>query len=299
MFKSLYYLILACRPLTLFVATLPVSLAITLVVKDKLFAITPEILPANIIISLNILIVAGLIQIISNLANDYFDFKKGTDQQLTGRRKVLPTKLVHPKFFLIFLLNICFLTVILAIPLVILGGIPIIAIGISAIILAFFYSATKYSLANNYLSELFIFLYFGPLATAGTYYLLTVSLTIPALAIGVCSGLLGIALLEVNNLRDYQTDLNAGRKNLVTKFGIKENLRFLNYLYFTTPFFLLFFGLKWHIWLLIIPAFCYAVYLSYLTRKTPINYKLLFFNTIGLIFLLQVLSIAACILRLN
>ncbi len=283
MIKAFYYLFLACRPLTLVVATLPVILGMALAVSQNLFD-----LPADLLISINTLVVASLIQIISNLANDYFDFKQGSDQKLTNRLKVLPAKLVPPKFFLVFLLNICFLTIILAVPLILIGGKPILFIGIPAIIFAFLYSATKFSLANNYLSELFIFLYFGPIATAGTFYLLTTFWTLPALGIGICSGLLGIALLQVNNLRDYQSDLLNGRKNLVTKFGQETGLVILRSLYLIAPISLLFLGMPKYLICIIPLGLIYAFYLITLTKRASINFKLLFLNTIGLIFLLEI-----------
>lgn len=201
-------IIIAARPLTLAAAFSPVMLAAALAENVHL----PTLL--------NILLSASLIQIISNFANDLYDAKKGADKTRTNR--MVASGKIPPEIMQKILLVTIFLCILSAIPLVLHGGLPILLIGSSGILFAILYTATPLALAYHGLSEIFVLLYFGPLATAGTYFLLTNHFTLNSFLIGFIPGILSIAMLMVNNLRDYENDLKIKRKNLVSFFGIQK-----------------------------------------------------------------------------
>ena len=85
--------------------------------------------------------------------------------------------------------------------------------------MAFYYSFGDKALAYSFKAELAAFLFFGPIASLGCLYLLTGRLASIGLLPGIATGLYAVALLTVNNLRDYHVDLNFNRKNLVIYFG--------------------------------------------------------------------------------
>ena len=166
------------------------------------------------------LVGALLIQIGTNFSNDYIDFLKGAD---TGARKgplrVTQAGLVSPRA----MKRATFLTFALAFAtglyLVWRGGWPVLLIGALSIVAGVLYTAGRYSLAYLGLGDLFVLLFFGPVAVGGTYYVQALDLTWEVLVAGLGPGLLAAALLVVNNLRDADEDRAAGKKTLVVRFG--------------------------------------------------------------------------------
>ena len=163
---------------------------------------------------------ALLIQVGTNFSNDYIDFLKGAD---TGARqgpmRVTQAGLVSPQAmkratFLAFAL--AFAT---GLYLVWRGGWPVLLIGALSIVAGVLYTAGRYSLAYLGLGDLFVLLFFGPVAVGGTYYVQALTLTWEAAVAGLGPGLLAAALLVVNNLRDIDEDREAGKKTLVVRFG--------------------------------------------------------------------------------
>ena len=206
--------------------------------KDILQAIRPKTLPIalstvfwpclifwsngglnKVLLSFNILIVTTLIQIISNLANDWSDFKKGLDAERTGPERIMDSGKINHNEMRSLMIATVILTILLAIPLVMTGGWLILAIGLISLGMAFYYSFGERALAYSFKAELAAFLFFGPIASFGTLYLLTGHWQFVSLLSGAATGLYAVALLTVNNLRDYHVDLNFNRKNLVIYLG--------------------------------------------------------------------------------
>ncbi len=161
-----------------------------------------------------------LIQIGTNLANDYFDFKKGADtSSRTGPQRVTQAGLIAPgtvrNGFLL-----CFgLAFIIGIYLVYLSGWPIVIIGLLALLLGIIYTGGPFPLAYHGLAELPAFLFFGPIASATTTYVQIDSWSPASLVAGTSAGFFSMALLSINNLRDYQEDRKIGKRTLVALFG--------------------------------------------------------------------------------
>ncbi len=161
-----------------------------------------------------------LIQIGTNLANDYFDFKKGADTATrTGPQRVTQAGLIAPEtvrngFILCF--SLAFL---IGIYLVYVGGWPIVMIGLAALLLGVIYTGGPFPLAYHGLAELPAFLFFGPIASATTTYVQIDTWSSASIIAGASAGFFSMALLSINNLRDYQEDRQVGKQTLVALFG--------------------------------------------------------------------------------
>ena len=163
---------------------------------------------------------ALLIQIGTNLSNDYFDFKKGTDNaKRIGPTRITQAGLVKPSsvknaFILVFLT-----AVLASFYLVFRGGLPVIIIGILSIASGILYTAGPKPLGYIGLGELFVLIFFGPVPVAGTYYVQSLEWNTTAVLIGIASGFLSVSMLAVNNYRDIQTDKETGKCTLAVLFG--------------------------------------------------------------------------------
>jgi len=161
-----------------------------------------------------------LIQIGTNLANDYFDFKKGADSpSRIGPQRVTQAGLIAPKTVRNGFLISFGLAFILGIYLVYLGGWPIVSIGLISLVLGIIYTGGPFPLAYHGLAELPAFFFFGPIASATTTYVQTGSWSNFSIIAGVSTGFFSLALLSINNLRDYQEDRKAGKRTLIAQWG--------------------------------------------------------------------------------
>lgn len=209
--KQLNAWLMACRPETLPAAAAPVVIGAAMAYGDGVF---------HFLSALICLLCALLIQIGTNLANDYFDFKKGVDtSERTGPTRVtqaglLSLKAVKKAFIFTFALAI-----LASIYLVVRGGLPIIVIGILAIASGILYTAGPKPLGYIGLGELFVFIFFGPVAVAGTYYAQSFAWNNAALGAGLGTGALSVSMLCVNNYRDMPTDALSGKRTLAVRFG--------------------------------------------------------------------------------
>ncbi len=203
--------LLATRPKTLWAAVAPVIIGAAIAVDDG-FLHVESFLAA--------LLGAVFIQIGTNLANDYFDFKKAIDTpDRVGPLRVTQAGLVTPgqmRNATVIAFSIAFL---IGIYLVYRGGWPIVAIGLSSILFGVLYTGGPFPLGYNGLGDLFVFIFFGPIAVGGTYYVMAQSITSTALLSGISPGLLSMAILVVNNIRDIKTDSAAGKKTLAVRLG--------------------------------------------------------------------------------
>jgi len=203
--------LLAARPQTLSAAVAPVLIGLAMA-----FAMGKLNWP----IALATLGCALLIQIGTNFVNDYYDFKKGTDNAARiGPTRVTQSKLVTPTEIKAASVGVFSLVLFLGIYLIWHGGWFIFWIGITAILSGIFYTAGPVPLGYLGLGEIFVFIFFGPLAVAGTYFLQTQQIGYLPFLAGVAPGLLSVAILTVNNLRDIDSDRQARKKTLAVRFG--------------------------------------------------------------------------------
>jgi 1,4-dihydroxy-2-naphthoate octaprenyltransferase len=204
---------LATRPRTLPAAVAPVVLGSAIAIADKNFVWLPAVAA---------LIVALLLQIGSNLANDYFDYLKGIDtQDRLGPPRVTQSGLIPAKQVKTGMILTLILSLIPGIYLLTVGGLPVLFIGLACICAALAYSGGPFPLASYGLGDLFVFIFFGLIAVCGTYYVQALQLTPLVWLMGVIEGLLITAILVVNNLRDIQSDRQTGKRTLAVIIGIR------------------------------------------------------------------------------
>ena len=190
--------LLATRPKTLTAAAVPVVVGTALAHAAGKFA------PAQ---ALAALLVAFFIQIGTNFANDLFDFKKGADtEERLGPLRVTSAGLVTPRQITIACALAMGLAFLCGLFLVYSTSWMLLIVGIVSILSGLAYTGGPFPLAYNALGDLFLFIFFGIVATVGTYYVQTLSLDPAAFWYSVPVGALSTAILIVNNLRDVHTD---------------------------------------------------------------------------------------------
>ncbi|MEI7559317.1 MAG: 1,4-dihydroxy-2-naphthoate polyprenyltransferase [Actinomycetes bacterium] len=163
---------------------------------------------------------ALLIQIGTNLANDYSDARRGTDtEDRLGPVRVTAGGLVPPKQVLIGTYLTFGLAVSVGVYLVAISGWPLLVVGIVSIMAGVLYTGGPRPYGYAGLGEIFVFLFFGLVAVAGTYYVQTVEIAWESVELAVPVGLLASAILVVNNIRDIDTDRRANKNTLAVRLG--------------------------------------------------------------------------------
>lgn len=160
------------------------------------------------------------IQICANLANDYFDFIKGADtKERKGPLRVTQAGLVSLSQMKKGLFVSFGLTALLSSYLILHGGITIAILTSLSLLFAALYTAGPFPLAYLGLGDLFVFVFFGPVAVSGAYFLQTGFFAWTPAILGIGAGMLSVTPLAINNIRDEKEDLKANKKTLVVRFG--------------------------------------------------------------------------------
>lgn len=163
---------------------------------------------------------ATFIQIGTNLANDVFDYEKGADTaERLGPTRVTQAGLLTPGQVRAGMVASFLLATLAGVYLVATAGWPIVAIGLASIASGVAYTGGPYPLGYNGLGDVFVFVFFGLVAVGGTAFVATGSVPWTAWAAAVPVGALATAVLVVNNVRDHETDVKAGKRTLVVRFG--------------------------------------------------------------------------------
>lgn len=214
--KSLWRLwVDTTRPKTLFAALAPVSIGGSMAWEAGHFQVW---------IWLCTLMIAVLVQIGTNFCNDVFDHRQGAD---TPNRQG-PLRGLHSGRIsyraMVLATVICFGGVALLSRLLIRhGGAPVLWLAAASIFCGVFYTAGRYSLAYTGLADLFVLVFFGPVAVAGTYFLQFPADGWPPWEVvmaGFGPGLIATGLLTVNNLRDVDEDRIHDKRTLAVRFGV-------------------------------------------------------------------------------
>ena len=164
---------------------------------------------------------ALLIQIGTNLANDYFDFRKGADTEgRLGPTRVVQAGLLSPEAVLRGTVVVLALALLVGVYLVMVGGLPILVIGLAALLCAVIYTGGPFPLAYHGLGDLFVFVFFGLVAVGGTYWVQALEFRPDLLLAGAGVGALTTAILVVNNLRDREEDARVGKRTLAVRLGV-------------------------------------------------------------------------------
>lgn len=203
--------VLASRPGTLLAAFAPVWVGICLAVSREAFAAGPAVAA---------LAGALLIQIGTNLANDYYDHARGVDtEERVGPTRVTQAGLLEPRAVLRGALLVFALAAVVGVYLVWVGGWPILAIGLASLAAGLAYTAGPRPLASLGLGDPFVFVFFGLVAVAGTYWVQALEFRWELLWAGTGVGALNTNILVANNLRDLETDARSGRRTLAVRMG--------------------------------------------------------------------------------
>ena len=203
--------VLAARPKTLTAAAAPVLVGTGLAAHLAEIAVLPAVAA---------LLGATLIQIGTNLANDYYDFVRGGDtEDRVGPVRVTQAGLLRPESVKRGMVVVLGLAMLVGVYLVAVGGWPIVWIGLASVACAVLYTGGPFPLAYHGLGDVFVFFFFGLVAVGGTYYVQALALPPDAWLAGAGLGALSTALLVVNNLRDIDTDARAGKRTLAVRLG--------------------------------------------------------------------------------
>ncbi len=183
-------------------------------------------------------------QVISNFANDYGDGVKGTDNEdRIGPERALQSGEISPKAMLQAIKITGLVTVVLALSLIYVAfGTTYLLYSFIFIVLGFLsiVAAIKYTMGDNAygysgFGDLFVFLFFGLLSVCGTYFLYAKSLNLTVFMPAVSVGALSAGVLNLNNMRDQESDAKAGKNTIVVKIG-NEFARYYHFYLLGTAF---------------------------------------------------------------
>lgn len=202
---------LAARPKTWIASISPVLIGTVLAYHEGNFS--------SFVFSMTLLF-SLLIQVGTNFANDYFDYIKGADtSERKGPKRAVEQGWISPRSMLVASLFVFLTSFLIAIPLMLKAGWWSYPLALSAIALGLLYTGGSKPLGYLGLGELVVFIFFGPIAVLGTYYLQSSSLNVPIFIASLAPAFLSCAILIANNLRDEKTDRIANKKTLVVRLG--------------------------------------------------------------------------------
>ncbi len=203
--------ILGARPRTLAAAIAPVLVALALVESD-----------IDWLRALLALKVAVWLQIGVNFANDYSDGVKGTDSDRVGPVRLVASGMATAKSVKYAAFISFAIASIAGTWLAILTSPVLILVGVISIAAAWGYTGGKNPYGYRGLGELSVFLFFGVIATMGTYYAQTEAITFLSFIVSIPMGALSCAILAVNNLRDRPKDQLAGKLTVAVRIGDRK-----------------------------------------------------------------------------
>jgi len=170
-------------------------------------------------------------QVLSNFANDYGDGVKGTDDHREGEKRLIASGIISPKQMKTAMVITAIITLIIAILLIyqsfgkedFLHSLLFFVLGIASIIAALKYTIGKNAYGYSGFGDLFVFLFFGLLSVLGSYYLFTHQLKWDLLMPASAIGLLSMAVLNLNNMRDIENDAKNNKNTLVVSLGTEKS----------------------------------------------------------------------------
>lgn len=202
---------MAARLRTLPAAVAPVLVGTALAVHDDDFR------PLAFVAAL---LGALLIQVGTNLSNDYSDARRGADtEDRLGPMRVTAGGLVPPRTVLLWTYLTFAGAVLVGLYLVYVAGPELLLVGAASILAGVLYTGGPRPYGYEGLGEVFVFTFFGIVAVTGSYYVHAERLPGEAFLLAVPAGLLASAILVVNNVRDLETDRRAGKRTLAVRLG--------------------------------------------------------------------------------
>jgi len=204
-------------------------------------------------------------QVISNFANDYGDGVKGTDNKnRVGPERAIQSGKITPKQMLSAIIYTSIVTFIIALVLIYVSfgkddflnlGIFFV-LGILSIAAAIKYTVGKKAYGYSGFGDFFVFIFFGLLSVLGSYYLFTKELNIINLLPAFTVGFLSVGVLNLNNMRDRESDLKSNKRTFVVKIGIEMA--------------------KYYHYYLLVASFLFSLIFSTITFKSPYQFLFLF-----------------------
>ena len=201
---------LGARPRTLPAAVVPVALGAAACVGES-GVVWWRAVPA--------LVVSLALQVGVNYANDYSDGIRGTDEVRVGPTRLVASGLASASAVKKAALLAFLVAAVAGLLLAVVTSWWLLAVGAAAILAGWFYTGGPRPYGYMGLGEVFVFVFFGLVATAGTAFVVAERITGIAWLAGVMAGCLACALLVVNNLRDIPTDREVGKRTLAVRLG--------------------------------------------------------------------------------
>lgn len=231
-----------CRPYSLFISASPV-LAGLLVLGNV----------PNILVAVATLLCAMSLQVFSNLVNDYYDFVRGCDKAgRSGPQRPLAEGIVNERQMRTACIVALSVALLLGAYLVWVGGWVILLIGVLSALFAWMYTATRFSLAYLGVADIICFLFYGPVASAGTVFLQCYEFSLAAFYAGCACGCIAVCVLASNNIRDIEEDRAVGKRTFPVRFGrIAALVGVATILLASVAFAVLGFGTLWLLFLLL------------------------------------------------
>jgi 1,4-dihydroxy-2-naphthoate octaprenyltransferase len=215
--SALHIWLMAARPKTLPVGLAPVLVGTALAATADVFE------PLRFAAAL---LGALFIQVGANLSNDYSDARRGADtEDRLGPVRVTAGGLVPPRQVLIATYVTFGLAILCGGYLIAVAGWELLLVGAASIVAGVLYTGGPRPYGYEGFGELFVFLFFGIVAVAGSFFVQTETLVWEAFALAVPVGLLAAAVLVVNNVRDLETDRRAAKRTLAVRLGRERTRR--------------------------------------------------------------------------
>lgn len=219
--------VLASRPRTLPAAIAPAIVGNALAYHDGLY---------NLGLGIACVLISLLMQVIANLANDLYDFQKGSDtSDRLGPKRATAAGLISVRKMRVGIFVLVILTALLGGYVAYFRGVFVLVLGVFVVAGALLYSGGSIAYGYRGFGDLFVFIFFGLVATMGTYYAITEAVTINSFLFAMTQGFLITNILVVNNVRDRFTDEKSGKRTLAvilgrsrmnTEFGVNILLAF-------------------------------------------------------------------------
>jgi len=203
--------VLAARPATLTAALVPVLVGTAVALASGGFRGGPAAAA---------LFGAFMLQITSNFANDVFDAEKGADtHERLGPTRAVQSGLLTPREVRVGLSITIALAMLAGLYLTAVAGWPVVVIGVCSILSAVAYTGGPFPLGYHGLGDVFVMIFFGFVAVCGTVFVQSGAVPPLAWLASVPVGAIATAVLVVNNVRDRETDVKAGKRTLAVRFG--------------------------------------------------------------------------------
>ena len=199
-------------------------------------------------------------QVLSNFANDYGDGVKGTDNERQGEVRMVASGAISPQQMKRAIIVTGILALGLALVLIFVSfgkdnflySLVFLVLGLLSIVAAIKYTVGKSAYGYSGFGDLFVFIFFGIVAVAGTYFLYTKTLNLALLLPASAIGFLSTAVLNLNNMRDQKNDAKAGKNTVVVKLGAHRA--------------------KYYHYSLLISSFICALLYTFLTYQSPFQF---------------------------